>query len=98
MDDTQVQRTLRQGPVVIVCAAAALAVATLLLSLTWGTTEPGLTVGEQAARRQYVVGVALLAPLVAVTLLSAHRARGRRPSPVGWMAAPAALLVWLAIF
>ena len=96
MGDTQVRSTQPRGPVVLVGAAVALAVATLLLSSTWGTGSE-LTVGQRVSRRSYLIGVALLGPLLALTLLSARRAL-HGASVVAWVSALAALLVWLVIF
>lgn len=95
--DTQVQWALRRGPTVLVWVGAALAIATLVVSLTWGTGSE-LTMGEQAARRAYAIGVALLAPLAALTLLSTRRAPRRGAAVIAWVAALAASLVWLTIF
>lgn len=97
MSDSQAPWALRRGPLVLVGAAAALAVASLLLSLTWGTGS-GLTTGQQAARRHYAIGVGLLVPLVALTLLFARRGSGWQAVVVAWPAALAAALVWLTLF
>lgn len=97
MGDAQVQWALRRGPTVLVWVGAALAIATLVVSLTWGTGSE-LTMGEQAARRAYAIGVALLAPLAALTLLSTRRAPRRGAGVIAWVAALAASLVWLTIF